>query len=281
MDLPKDRMSVEALAKALLEAAAANEPSSVVLLDATYYVPRDTERAQAEYAAEHIAGAVFFDIDAIAAPGTDLPHMLPSAERFGELVGQLGIGNDTFVVAYDRNGVMSAPRVWWMFKTFGNANVAVLDGGLPAWKAAGLPLTDRPTTVVPRTFHADFQPQWVRSMTQVAENLETQAALVIDARSPERFKGEVAEPRAGLKRGHIPGSMNLPWQSLVNSQTATLRPIDELQAMLRAFDLAPTQPVICSCGSGITACVDAWALYQLGFKDIAVYDGSWAEWGAS
>ena len=278
MMLTRERVTVEELSAALLDEI---NSASITLLDATYYVPCDIERAKREYTEEHIQGAQFFDIDAIAEPDTNLPHMLPSADRFGELVGQLGISNDSFIVVYDRHGVMSAPRVWWMFKTFGHDNVAVLDGGLPAWKAAGKPLSNNPQIPEKKEYRATLRPEWVWSKTQMEANVDSQTALVIDARPTERFRGDIPEPRPGVSSGSIPHSINLPWYSVIDKTTGTLRPENDLRVMIRAFEIESSQPVVCTCGSGITACVNAWAIHQLGFNSVAVYDGSWAEWGAA
>ncbi|WP_395673279.1 3-mercaptopyruvate sulfurtransferase [Inquilinus sp.] len=252
----------------------------VRIVDATYHLPGTNRDAAAEFAAAHIPGAVFFDVDDIAAPESKapggLPHMLPPPGLFAERMAALGIGNDSFVVCYDVHGLMSAARAWWMLRTFGHDGVAVLDGGLPAWKAEGRPLENGAPAPAPARFTAHFRPALVRSKAEV---LAGTVGTVIDARARERFEGTAPEPRPGLRGGHIPGALNLPFGEMLDPATKTLLPPEQIAARFAAAGLPQSGPVTASCGSGITACVLALGLHRIGREDAAVYDGSWAEWG--
>jgi thiosulfate/3-mercaptopyruvate sulfurtransferase len=252
----------------------------IVVLDATYHLPSVKRDARAEYDREHIPGAVFFDIDGIAEPGSDLPHMLPSADLFARTVESLGVGSDDHIVAYDGYGLMSAARPWWMFRIFGHDRVSVLDGGLPKWKREGRPVTD--VASVPATgkrFKPHFRPELVRSKDQLLANLRSGAEQVLDARAAGRFEGILPEPRAGLRGGHIPGSRNLPYNRLLNADSQTVASAAELRELFAKAGIDPARPVVTSCGSGVTACVLALGLDLVGAKRVAVYDGSWSEWG--
>jgi thiosulfate/3-mercaptopyruvate sulfurtransferase len=252
----------------------------VRIVDATYHLPGTNRDAAAEFAEAHIPGAVLFDVDDIAAPESKvpggLPHMLPPPGLFAERVAALGIGNDSFVVCYDVHGLMSAARAWWMLRAFGHDGVAVLDGGLPGWKAEGRPLESGVSAPAPARFTAHFRPALVRSKAEV---LAGTVGTVIDARARERFEGTAPEPRPGLRGGHIPGALNLPFGELLDPATKTLLPPEQIAARFAAAGLPQSGPVTASCGSGITACVLALGLHRIGREDAAVYDGSWAEWG--
>jgi thiosulfate/3-mercaptopyruvate sulfurtransferase len=249
------------------------------VVDGTWHMPQTKRDARAEFEAAHIPGAVFFDIDAIADRTTTLPHMLPSAEDFGAAVGALGIGNGHRVVVYDVRGVVSAARLWWTFRTFGHDAVSVLDGGLRKWRAEGRPVESGGTGPSRRAFTARLRPELVRDVEAMRANVAGRTAQVLDARSAGRFAGTEPEPRAGLRGGHIPGSLNLPYETLYRAD-GTLKPPAELRAAITAAGVDLGRPVVTSCGSGVTASVLALALYLVGRPDAAVYDGSWSEWGA-
>jgi thiosulfate/3-mercaptopyruvate sulfurtransferase len=248
------------------------------VLDGSWHMPQLKRDARAEFAQAHIPGAVFFDIDAIADHSTDLPHMLPDAAAFAAAVGALGIGSGDRVIVYDVRGVVSAARVWWTFRAFGHDAVAVLDGVLRKWRAEGRPVESGTPATPARTFKAAFRPELVRDLDAMRANLVSRAAQVLDARSAGRFAGTEPEPRPGLRGGHIPGSLNLPYDTLYN-QDGTLKADDQLSAAVRAAGVDLSRPVVATCGSGVTASVLALVLYILGHRDVAVYDGSWSEWG--
>jgi thiosulfate/3-mercaptopyruvate sulfurtransferase len=248
------------------------------VVDGTYFLPHLKRDADAEFRARHILGAVRFDIDDIKDPANELPHMLPDAATFAAKVGALGLGSDSAIVAYDGLGLMSAARVWWMFRVFGHDNVAVLDGGLPKWLKEGRPVETGPAAPAPARFTARFRPALVRDLAAVATDLESRREQVIDARSRGRFAGTEPEIRPGLRSGHMPGAANLPFTELLGSD-ATLLPRDRIEAGFRAAGIDPDRPIVASCGSGVTACVLALGLFLTGRPDAAVYDGSWTEWG--
>jgi thiosulfate/3-mercaptopyruvate sulfurtransferase len=249
------------------------------VLDGTWHMPQLRRDARAEFAQGHIPGAAFFDIDAIDDPTTTLPHMLPTAEAFAAAVGDLGVGSGDRVVVYDARGVVSAARVWWTFRVFGHDSVAVLDGGLRAWKAGGRPLETGAPTPPRREFDARRRPELVRDLDAMRRNLATRAEQVLDARSRGRFAGTEPEPRAGLRGGHIPGSLNLPYETLYRPD-GTLLPPDGLRAAIEAAGVDLGKPITTSCGSGVTASVLALALHLVGVPRAAVYDGSWTEWAS-
>ena len=247
-------------------------------VDGSWHMPQLKRDARAEFARAHIPGAAFFDIDAIADTASPLPHMLPSAAKFAACVGALGIGNRDVVVVYDTRGVISAARVWWTFRAFGHARVAVLDGGLPKWQAEGRPVETGVPAPKPRRFTARLHRSLVRDLAQMRANLASRREQVLDARSHGRFIGTEPEPRPGLRGGHIPGSLNLPYDQLYRKD-GTLLPPDDLQRLVEAAGLDPAKPVVTTCGSGVTAAVLALGLHLLGHEKVAVYDGSWTEWG--
>lgn len=247
-------------------------------VDGSWHMPQLKRDARAEFAQAHIPGAVFFDIDAIADTASPLPHMLPRARKFAESLGALGIGDRDVVAVYDTRGVVSAARVWWTFRAFGHARVAVLDGGLPKWRAEGRPVETGVPAPKPRRFTARLHRSLVRDLAQMRANLASRREQVLDARSHGRFIGTEPEPRPGLRGGHIPGSLNLPYDQLYRKD-GTLLPSDDLQRLVEAAGLDPAKPVVTTCGSGVTAAVLALGLHLLGHEKVAVYDGSWTEWG--
>jgi len=259
--------------------AARLEEPDLRVVDATYYLPTEQGDARAEYEAEHIPGAVFFDIDEIKDPANPLPHMLPPPEIFASKVRRLGLGDGNRIVVYDRKGLFSAARAWWSFHAFGHREVAVLDGGLPKWKAEGRPLDDRPVAPMERHFTARLDTTKLRDREQLLSNLESRREQVLDARARARFEGRAPEPRAGLRAGHIPGSLSLPFTELLDPNDGTLLPAARLRERFDAAGLEPDRPVVTTCGSGVTAAVLALALECLGRRDVALYDGSWSEWG--
>lgn len=251
----------------------------VRVLDSSFKQPGVSPTARADYDAGHIPGAVFFDIDDVAEPGTSLPHMIPSAERFAEKMAERGIGNDDKVIVYDANGLSSAGRAWWLLRLFGHDNVALLDGGLPKWKAEGRPLETATPSVPQRRFTARFDPTLVRGKDDVLANVASGRELVVDARSAGRFEGSAEETWPGRRRGHIPASRNLPFDQVTDPATKQLKDAAALAALFAKAGVDFDKPVVASCGSGVTACALAFAAFLIGHDRVAIYDGSWSEWG--
>ncbi|MBG1231333.1 3-mercaptopyruvate sulfurtransferase [Aestuariivirga litoralis] len=251
--------------------------ANLVILDASWHLPTAKRDAKAEFATGHIPGARFFDLDKTSDRNTTLPHMLPKAEDFAAAMSALGIGNDMHVVAYDSYGLFSAARCWWMFKVFGHTKVSVLDGGLKKWNAENRSLEIGETaSVTPATFTATLNAGMVRNLKQVAATGDQ----IADARSGTRFRGEEQEPRPGVKPGHMPGAHNVHYSGMITEQ-GTLKQPSALREKFTANGVDLAKPIITSCGSGVTAAILTLALEELGVKDHALYDGSWAEWGAS
>lgn len=249
------------------------------ILDGSWHMPAENRDPRAEYDAAHIPGARFFDIDEISDLRSDLPHMVPPVEKFMSRLRAMGVGDGHQVVVYDTNGVNSAARVWWLLRLMGQNDVAVLDGGLPKWQAEGRTIEDLPPVIRDRHMTVRRQNQMVKDVTQVSSASKLGDNEIIDARAAPRFRGEVDEPRAGLRSGHIPGSKNVPFADLI-ANDGTLKSPDALRAVFTNAGIDLTKPAITSCGSGITACILALAMERFGKTDHAVYDGSWTEWGA-
>lgn len=250
------------------------------LLDASWYLPTMNRDAPQEFLTQRVPGAGFFDIDRVSDTTSPYPHMLPSVAAFCAALSTLGIKPEDHVVIYDGAGIFSAPRLWWTFKTMGHAAVSVMDGGLPKWMRENRPLEIGAATLpVDTTYAASQNTQWVRFRNDVLENLKTGAELVMDARPAPRFSGAVAEPRPGLAKGHIPDSINLPFAECLTPE-GTYHSLEKLGALFTDLKLPKDQPLITSCGSGVTAAIILLALSLTGREDISLYDGSWAEWGS-
>ena len=271
LDDPKTLVSTDWLA------AHISDPD-LRILDASWYLPDAGRDAKAEYAAGHIPAARFFDIDEISDQRSVLPHMAPPPEKFISRLRAMGVGDGHQVVIYDGSGLFSAARVWWTFRLMGKVDVAVLDGGFPKWQAEGREIEDMPPVLRDRHMTVQRQAGLVKDVTQVAHASKLGEAEIIDARSAPRFKGEVAEPRAGLRAGHIPGSKNVPYATLLNAD-GTMKSVGDLKAVFQAAGVDLSKPAITSCGSGVTAAVLSLALERIGHRNHALYDGSWAEWG--
>lgn len=260
--------------------AANLDAPEVRILDASWYLPAQKRDGQAEFAEGHIPGARHFDIDEISDQANDLPHMLPSAADFARTVGGMGIGSGHHVIVYDGIGLQSAGRAWWMFRVFGHDRVSVLNGGLPKWRAEGRPVTAEVSDPSPTAFKAELRPDLVRGVDDIMANLDGAGEQVLDARSQGRFDATEAEPRAGLRGGHIPGSRCLPYPALIDPETKTVRDAAALRGAFAAAGLDLGKPIVTTCGSGVSACILGLGLYLIGYKDVAVYDGSWSEWGS-
>ncbi len=254
---------------------------NIRIVDASYFVPGGIDPAKKQFADGHIPGAVFFDINDVADPKGAKDHSFPTSEIFAAKVGALGIGNDDHVIAYDHmGGACAAARVWWMFRYFGHAAVSVLDGGLGKWKAEGRPLvTDMPTRH-PEQFSVQPSDLAVRRRDDMRSNIAGKSWQTVDARSAGRFNGTEPEPRPGLRSGHIPGAVNLPFATLFHTATQTLKGPAALKTAFEAAGIDLTKPITTSCGSGVTACTVALGAYLMGQRSVAIYDGSWLEWGA-
>jgi thiosulfate/3-mercaptopyruvate sulfurtransferase len=252
----------------------------VRVVDASYYLPIQNRDAREEYLEEHVPGAVFLDIDDVAADNSPYPHMIPTAEKFASRVRKLGLGNGNRVVVYDGTGFASAAaRVWWMFRLFGHKDVAVVDGGFPKWLREQRDVDDLPPMPRERHFVARMDTTLLRTTEDLLANLETRREQVVDARAPGRFKGTDPELWPVNKVGHIPGSLNVPFADLIDDRHRTFRSADVIVERFKAAGVDLGKPIVCSCGSGVTACVLAVALHLIGHQQFSVYDGSWAEWG--
>ena len=270
-DDPKTLVSTEWLAAHLKD-------PDLRILDASWYLPDAGRNPLAEYTAAHIPGARFFDLEEVSDQRSALPHMAPPPEKFISRMRAMGVGDGHQVVIYDGAGLFSAARVWWLFRLMGKTSVAVLDGGFPKWLAEGREVEDMPPVLRDRHMTVSRQNQLVKDVTQVAHAAKLAEAEIIDARSAPRFRGDMPEPRTGLRAGHIPGAKNVPYTTLLNGD-GTLKPVAELRAVFESAGVNLAKPAITSCGSGVTAAVLSLALERIGHRNHALYDGSWAEWG--
>ena len=259
--------------------AARLDDPRIKIIDASSKLPGVLPLPAEDYLGGHIPGAVFFDVNAIAAPDDPRPHMYPDAAQFARDVAALGISSGDTVVAYDSGGWTAAPRAWWMFLSFGHSNVKVLDGGLKKWLREGRPTHSGKVTPKPGKFRASLDSSYVRGQQQLVGNLTTHAEQVVDARPRPRLEGTVAEPRAGLRGGHIPGSRSVPYAGLFDAETGAMKPLEELRKAFAGAGVDLAKPIVTSCGSGVSALVLTLALYRLGVRGSALYDGSWSEWG--
>lgn len=259
--------------------AARLDNPSICIVDATWLMPNVGRKGIEDYDEGHIPGAVFWDIDAIADPASSLPHMMPDEATFERHMNALGIANDHHVVVYDNVSMMTSARVWWTLRAFGHARVSLLNGGSVKWRAEGRPLSTETPETGTTSFAASFAPATMRSLDDIRANLAGGAEQILDARSAGRFTAAEPEPRPECRPGRIPGSFNLPFNTLIDPETSTIRPPAELSARLADSGIDTARPVVTTCGSGITACVLALAMHLTGKDDVAVYDGSWTEWG--
>ena len=250
----------------------------LAIIDGTFLLPTEKRNAKAEYLEAHIPGAVFFDIDAIADHTTDLPHMLPRPEEFARAMAELGLGDGMRFVVYDSANLQGGARVWWTLRAFGARDVKLLAGGLPRWRAENRRLESGPLQPLPRQFTVNFSSAAVANAEAVRKASETGSAQILDARAAARFSGIAAEPRPGLRSGHIPGSLNLPWGEVVAE--GEIKPPEQIQSLFAQAGGDFSRPVITTCGSGVTAAILLLALETAGKTDVVLYDGSWAEWGA-
>jgi thiosulfate/3-mercaptopyruvate sulfurtransferase len=254
------------------------DSADIRVIDAAWFMPGEGRMGREAYEEGHIPGAVFFDIDGISDRSTDLPHMLLPADAFAEAAGALGLRRDLILVVYDGQGIFSAPRVWWTLRTMGFPEVFVLDGGLLKWRAEGRPLETSAPVPTPSTIEPAFDPSLVRDLEEMRQTLEVHDAQVVDARAAARFRGEVPEPRSGLRSGHMPGARNVPWNGLINAD-GTMKSAGEIRTAFEGVGVNLDDPIVTTCGSGVSAALLALALARLGREDVAVYDGSWTEWG--
>lgn len=271
MDDPKTLVSTGWLAQHLKD-------PDLRIIDASWYMPATGRDAKAEYMASHIPGARFFDIDEISDQRSELPHMAPPVEKFISRMRAMGIGDGHQVVVYDGSGLFSAARVWWNFRLMGKMDIAVLDGGFPKWQAEGREVEDLPPMLRDRHITVQRQAGMVKDVTQVAHASKLGEAEIIDARAAPRFRGEVAEPRAGLRQGHIPNSKNMPFGDLLNAD-GTMKDPAALKSLFEVAGVDLAKPAITTCGSGVTAAILSLALERIGHRNHALYDGSWSEWG--
>lgn len=253
---------------------------TIVIIDGSWHLPPAGRDASAEFTSEHIPDAIFFDIDKHSDQTSPLPHMMPSAEQFGNEMGELGISENCTIVVYDTHGLFSAARVWWMFKQFGASKVFVLDGGLKAWKGAGYPVESGIKKRTPKVFNAQRNDSYTIDLDNMKTAVHERNALILDARGADRFNGKAPEPRPGLRSGHMPGAVNLPYPRLLD-ENGVLKQPHELEDVVKSVGFEAVKTTIATCGSGVTAAIIVLALARLGYQETLLYDGSWSEWGAT
>ncbi|WP_230988352.1 3-mercaptopyruvate sulfurtransferase [Bathymodiolus japonicus methanotrophic gill symbiont] len=250
----------------------------LVILDATFYLPRQQRNAKEEYQ-QHILGALFFDIDQVADQSSPLPHTIPSANQFSDAVGKMGIDHNSHIIIYDNNHFFAAARVWWMFRIFGHTSVQILDGGLKHWKHKNFPLDTKQPSPISKLYKTDYRPELICDLTQMLKIQQSGVRQILDARSADSFQGQRALAAADLRPGHIPHSINLPYAHLTDAEHGTLLSRQKLHLLFESTQVNLSQPMVTSCGSGVSAAVLLLALYQIGLTNVPMYDGSWAEWG--
>jgi len=249
-----------------------------LILDATFFLPRQQRNAQLEYQ-QHIPGALFFDIDKVADLNNQLPHTLPSSEQFADAVGNLGIDNNTLVVIYDNNHFFAAARVWWMFRVFGHNKVRILDGGLTRWRQLNFPVNSEQPMLIIKRFNTQYHSELVFDLNQMMSVQKSHSWQIVDARSADSFLGKRTQADKSLHTGHIPNSINLPYARLTDLEQQTLLPNKKLHSIFKEIQINLTKSIVTTCGSGVSAAVVILALYQIGRTDVPMYDGSWSEWG--
>ena len=259
--------------------AARLDDTSVVAVDASFYLPNEGKDGDALFTQAHIPGATRFDVDKVADHASPLPHMLPDAETFGTMAGALGLSETMTIVVYDATDLLGGARAWWMFKHYGARDVRILQGGLGAWIASNYPVETGSSRRPEMTFTATFDAATVVDAERVLGASKTGDAQIVDARTAARYQGSVPEPRAGLRSGHIPGARNVPWRDMIDA-SGCLRTPEEIEAAFQKAGVNIDRPIITSCGSGVSAAVLILGLEQIGRRDVALYDGSWSEWGA-
>lgn len=259
-----------------LEANLANP--KLVILDATFFLPRQQRNAVEEYR-QHIPGALFFDIDQVADQASPLPHTIPGAKQFADAAGKMGIDHNSHIIIYDNNHFFAAARVWWMFRVFGHTSVQILDGGLKLWKHKNFPLDAKQPSPVSKVYKTNYRPELICDLTQMLQFQQSGARQILDARSAGSFQGQRPLSAADLRPGHIPHSFNLPYAYLTDAEHDTLLARQKLHILFESTSVNLSQPMVTSCGSGVSAAVLLLALYQIGLTNVPMYDGSWAEWG--